>query len=417
VDLPEAATFDPQEGAGEGIATALSAEGEPAAVDPAAQISAEGVAPVTAEPKEPYPVGFVSAALEAAKAVKSGEVDPSQVRGILTSMMGVDPAGAEKIAPDSAAPTGVTPPQNQQSNSAATDAAPADSLWIGAVPTSEVWQERLDPLRAAVAEILPGFVPDLDPHLTVLYLGAVAGDVVDLAVEEAQRAVRRMLAEPGADLPAFHGFRIALMAPQADGRRAVALSGEAWGLYQVRDDLHAVLADLVAPDVRRFPAWRPHVTLGYVEAEITPAQRERLAVLLSEGITLPIAQVSVRADKGTPIAQWKTFDAETYQPPSSAQGNARRVLKWREEHGDDVQGMTSAGWIRASQLARGEPVSREIVGKIASFARHRENYEAAAERIRAGESEPWTEPAYVAYLGWGGPTGIEWAQGIVDGEG
>ena len=328
-----------------------------------------------------------------------------------------DPDAGEKIAAALTADPGVTPAPATQSNSAATDAAPADLLWIGAVPASDVWQERLDPLRAAVAEILPGFAPDIDPHLTVLYLGAVAGDVVDLAVEEAQRAVRRMLAEPGADLPAFHGARVVLMAPQADGRRAVALSGEAWGLYQVRDDLQAALGEMIAPDVRRFPTWRPHVTLGYVEAEITPAQRERLAVLLSEGVTLPIAQVSVRADKSTPIAEMRTYDAETYQPPPSAQGNARKVLRWREEHGDDVQGMTSAGWIRASQLARGEPVSREIVGKIASFARHRENYEAAAERIRAGESEPWTEPAYVAYLGWGGPTGIEWAQGIVDGKG
>lgn len=421
VDLPEDVVVE-EPVAGEEIAAALGAEGEPVAVDPAAAVSAEGVAPVTAEPKEPYPVGFVSAALEAAKAVKSGEVDPSQVRGILTSMMGVDPAGAEKIAPDSAAPTGVTLTPKQQSNST-TDAAPADSLWIGAVPASEVWQERLDPLRAAVAEALPGFEPDLDPHLTVLYLGAVAGDVVDLAVEEAQRAVRRMLAEPGVVLPAFHGSVIGFMLPDKSGRQAVALIGEAWGLYDVRDDLQAVLGDLIAPDVRRFPTWRPHVTLGYVpnHRDVTPAQRERVGGIMYrrdyEDVVLPISLITVRADSETPIAFLKTFDAETYQPPKSAQGNARKVLRWREEHGDDVQGMTSAGWIRASQLARGEPVSREIVGKIASFARHRENYEAAAARVRSGESEPWTEPAYVAWLGWGGDTGIEWAQGIVDGQG
>jgi 2'-5' RNA ligase len=325
-------------------------------------------------------------------------------------MMGVDPAGAEKIAPDSAAPTGVTPTQNQQSNSA-TDAAPADSLWIGAVPAADLWEERLAPIRAAVAEILPGFAPDPDPHLTVLYLGAVASDVADLAVEEAQRAVKRLTAD-GSDLPAFNGSRVALMSPQADGRRAVALGGEAWGLYQVRDDLQAALGDLIAPDVRRFPTWRPHVTLGYVAGEITPAQRERLAVLVEAPIMLPIAQIAVRADRETPLAVLKTFDAATYQPPQGAQGNARKVLRWREEHGDDVKGMTSAGWIRAAQLARGEPISAEIVAKIAGFVRFREDYEAAAARIRAGESQPWEEAAYVAWLGWGGDTGIEWARGI-----
>ena len=332
---------------------------------------------------------------------------------------GEDPDAGEGIAAALTAEPGVTAAPETQSNSA-TDAAPADSLWIGAVPASDVWQERLDPIRAAVAEILPGFVPDLDPHLTVLYLGAVAGDVVDLAVEEAQRAVRRMLAEPDVALPGFYGSRINFMLPDDNGRQAVALVGEAWGLYDVRDDLQAVLGDVIAPDVRRFPTWRPHVTLGYVpnHRDVTPAQRERVGGIMHgrkyEDVVLPISLITVRADRETPIALLKTFDAETYQPPSSAQGNARKVLRWREEHGDKVEGMTSAGWIRAAQLARGEPVSREIVGKIASFARHRENYEAAATRIRAGESEPWTEPAYVAYLGWGGPTGIEWAQGIVD---
>jgi phage-related protein (TIGR01555 family) len=325
-----------------------------------------------------------------------------------------DPSAGEGIAAAiGSAEPGVTPAQNAQSNSA-TDAAPADSLWIGAVPAAETWQERLAPIRAAVAEILPGFAPDPDPHLTVLYLGAVAGDVADLAVDEAQRAVRRFVEQandqPG-ELPMFHGARIALMSPGDDGRRAVALGGEAWGLYQVRDDLQAALGDLIAPDVRRFP-WRPHVTLGYVEGEITPAQRERLAVLVEAPILLPIAQIAVRADRETPLAVLKTFDAATYQPPQGAQGNARKVLRWREEHGDDVKGMTSAGWIRASQLARGEPISAEIVAKIAGFVRFREDYEAAAARIRAGESQPWEEAAYVAWLGWGGDTGIEWARGV-----
>ena len=378
VDLPEdqAQTFGEE---GEQIAAAIGEQGEPAAVDPAAAVSAEGVAPVTAEPKEPFPVGFVSAALEAAKAVKSGEVNAAQVRGILKSMMGVDPAGAEEIAPDSAAPTGVTPPQNGQSNSA-TDAAPADSLWIGAVPAADGWEQRLAPIRAAVAEILPGFEPDADPHLTVMYLGAVAADVVDLAVDEAQRAVRRFTAEandqPG-ELPAFHGARVALMAPQDDGRRAVAVSGEAWGLYQVRDDLQAALGEMIAPDVRRFP-WRPHVTLGYATAEITPAQRERLAVVVEAPIVLPIAQVTVRADRETPLAVLKTFDAAAEIAPPEVRVAARAVLAARDNAGPGIY--APAVWAALHPVARGEPVN------------------AALLRSLAGSSAP----------------GAAWAQGIVD---
>jgi hypothetical protein len=102
-------------------------------------------------------------------------------------------------------------------------------------------------------------------------------------------------------------------------------------------------------------------------------------------------------------------DAETYTPPEGAQGNARKVLRWRDEHGDAVKGMTRTGWTRASQLASGDPVSRETVGRMAAFERHRQNAEVAEEY----KDEPWRDAGYVAWLGWGGDSGINWAADIV----
>ena len=101
-------------------------------------------------------------------------------------------------------------------------------------------------------------------------------------------------------------------------------------------------------------------------------------------------------------------DAETYQPPESARNNARKVLRWRDEHGDEVAGMTEVGWRRARQLASGDPVSRETVAAMSSFNRHRANAEVAEEH----KDTPWRDAGYVAWLGWGGTTGIEWARGI-----
>jgi hypothetical protein len=43
---------------------------------------------------------------------------------------------------------------------------------------------------------------------------------------------------------------------------------------------------------------------------------------------------------------------------------------------------------------------------MASFARHRQNAEVSAEF----KDTPWKDKGYVAWLGWGGTTGIEWAQ-------
>lgn len=101
-------------------------------------------------------------------------------------------------------------------------------------------------------------------------------------------------------------------------------------------------------------------------------------------------------------------EQETYQPPEGARGNAQQVLDWREEHGDEVQGMTEVGWRRARQLASGDRISREVVAKMAGFNRHRQNAEVSPDH----EGEPWKDAGHVAWLGWGGTTGIDWARGI-----
>jgi hypothetical protein len=92
--------------------------------------------------------------------------------------------------------------------------------------------------------------------------------------------------------------------------------------------------------------------------------------------------------------------------PEAAKNNACKVLRWRDEHGDEVQGMTQVGWTRANQLCKGENISEETIARMASFARHRENAEVADEF----KSTPWKDKGYVAWLGWGGTTGVEWAQ-------
>ena len=97
---------------------------------------------------------------------------------------------------------------------------------------------------------------------------------------------------------------------------------------------------------------------------------------------------------------------ETYNDyPDSAVNNARKVLRWRDEHGDEVKGMTSVGWRRANQLAKRERISRDTIARMASFKRHQKN----AEIDPKFKSTPWKDRGYVAWLGWGGTSGINWA--------
>ncbi len=52
----------------------------------------------------------------------------------------------------------------------------------------------------------------------------------------------------------------------------------------------------------------------------------------------------------------------------------------------------------------------DVVGRMANFERHRKNAKVAPEF----EAEPWRDAGYVAWLGWGGDTGVSWAAEIVE---
>lgn len=92
--------------------------------------------------------------------------------------------------------------------------------------------------------------------------------------------------------------------------------------------------------------------------------------------------------------------------PQAATDNACKVLKWIEEYGrDEVPGMTQTGLARANQLCNKEPISVDTISRMASFARHRQNADISNEY----KGTPWKDNGYVAWLGWGGTEGVDWA--------
>ena len=110
---------------------------------------------------------------------------------------------------------------------------------------------------------------------------------------------------------------------------------------------------------------------------------------------------------------WVYFNAqqqnfESYDDyPKAASENACKVLRWIEEHGrDEVDGMTQTGLARANQLCKGEPISEDTIARMSAFERHRQNAEISEEY----KGTPWKDKGYVAWLGWGGSEGVEWAQ-------
>jgi hypothetical protein len=106
------------------------------------------------------------------------------------------------------------------------------------------------------------------------------------------------------------------------------------------------------------------------------------------------------------LAKDVEVEFESYNDyPESAKNNAQKVLDWREKYGTEVKGMTRVGWVRANQLAKGRNISRSTIARMSAFQRHKKNSEVSAEN----KSTPWKDKGYVAWLGWGGTSGINWA--------
>ena len=119
------------------------------------------------------------------------------------------------------------------------------------------------------------------------------------------------------------------------------------------------------------------------------------------------AKMSEEKERQDLIQQLKNIlKLQTYNDyPESAKNNAKKALKWRDKYGDEVKGMTRVGWTRANQLAKGESLSRSTIARMSAFQRHKKNAEVSAEF----KATPWKDKGYVAWLGWGGTSGINWA--------
>jgi hypothetical protein len=92
--------------------------------------------------------------------------------------------------------------------------------------------------------------------------------------------------------------------------------------------------------------------------------------------------------------------AESYTDyPQAASEAAQRALDWAEENGWGDCG-TPVGKIRANQLAKREPISRDTIARMAAFARH----------LQWEGKEFGDGCGSLMLAAWGNREGIEWAQ-------
>jgi hypothetical protein len=94
-------------------------------------------------------------------------------------------------------------------------------------------------------------------------------------------------------------------------------------------------------------------------------------------------------------------ELESYSDyPEGAKNNAKRALAWVEKNGWGTCG-EATGKARANQLAKGEPISRDTIARMASFKRHQQH-----------KDVPYSEGCGgLMWDAWGGSAGVNWAIG------
>jgi hypothetical protein len=97
----------------------------------------------------------------------------------------------------------------------------------------------------------------------------------------------------------------------------------------------------------------------------------------------------------------------SYKPTEQMANNAKRGLKMRDESTPSNKGGTEVGLARARQFSNRESVSLETVMRTYQFLSRARVY------YKPGQNTKGTQ----AYLMWGGPAGLTWANKILREEG
>mgnify|MGYP003126700322 FL=1 len=85
--------------------------------------------------------------------------------------------------------------------------------------------------------------------------------------------------------------------------------------------------------------------------------------------------------------------------PKQARENAKIALRYAKAYGWGSCG-TAVGKKRANMLAKGEPITRDTIARMAAFERHRQN---SQKKLGDGCGR-------LMWLAWGGDAGVKWAQ-------
>ena len=96
----------------------------------------------------------------------------------------------------------------------------------------------------------------------------------------------------------------------------------------------------------------------------------------------------------------KRTELETYSDyPTSVRNNAKRGIELNKKVNNKCA--TQVGKVRAQQLAKGEPISKETIKRMYSYLSRAQEYYDEGDTTSCG---------YISYLLWGGKSALRWAE-------
>tara|TARA_Y100000114_G_scaffold108016_1_gene101368 strand:+ start:1312 stop:1638 length:327 start_codon:yes stop_codon:yes gene_type:complete len=93
-----------------------------------------------------------------------------------------------------------------------------------------------------------------------------------------------------------------------------------------------------------------------------------------------------------------------YKPNKQMMSDAKRAIEYNENASPSQRWGTQVGKVRAQQIAQGKALSPDVIVRMYSYLKRAEsNYLAQKNSGKLGK-------AFFAFLGWGGPSAIAWAE-------
>ena len=139
---------------------------------------------------------------------------------------------------------------------------------------------------------------------------------------------------------------------------------------------------------------------GLFEHELVKASKEELFNIEEQEAEYLLSTLKALIKRDKRYKNGKVIEMESYSDyPNSVSNNAKRGIELNEKQGNKCG--TQVGKVRATQLAKGEPISLQTIKRMYSYLSRAETYY---------DPNSTTECGTISYLLWGGKAALGWSR-------